>query len=130
MWNNLAVSKRNLESINDNFKFEPNEAYYHGNRLQNIKHAQLRMHCSKLNAHLHNLHVVASPGCSCGYHEEDNSHYLFQCPLFQIPRDKMLASVASILPTDVASDVNLLLYGSDTLSQVQKSPDYPDPSGN
>ena len=117
MWNNLTLSKRNFDSITNMCKFEPNDVYYFGNRLLNIKHAQLRMHCSKLNAHLFSLHVVASPGCLCGYVNEDSTHYLFNCPFFKTPREKMLASVASIVPVPTTVDTKLLLYGSDALSK-------------
>ena len=69
-------------TIENLHKVKPNELYYYGNRSTNIKHAQLRMKCSRLNAHLYNLHVVDSPGCSCGHDIEDNNHYLLICPLY------------------------------------------------
>ena len=118
MWNNLEMEKRNLNAIADLCKFEPNELFFFGNRLKNIQHAQLRMHCSKLNAHLFSLHVVDSPACSCGYNIEDSNHYLLKCPLFHTPRVKMLASVASELPMNITIDANLLLHGSKTIKQA------------
>ena len=79
------------------------------------------MNCSKLNAHLYSLHVVASPGCSCGYDMEDNSHYLLKCPLFYVPRTKMLTSIARVIPVNILIDVNMLLSGCDTLSNANNT---------
>ena len=91
IWNNLPTDKQNLESVQDSCKFEPKKLFYFGNRLLNIKHAQLRMHCSKLNTHLFKLHVVPSPACSCGCDNEDSNHYLLHCPVFHVPRVKLLS---------------------------------------
>ena len=78
---------------------------------------QLRMHCSKLNAHLFSLHIVVSPCCSCGHDKEDSVHYLLHCPLFYADCAKMLTSLSSVLPYNIAINVDLLLHGSDTLSK-------------
>ena len=75
------------------------------------------MKCSKLNAHLYSLHVVDSPGCSCGHDTEDSNHYLLICPLYQTSRNKMLKSIAAITPQTLI-DSNLLLYGSDGLTKA------------
>ena len=42
--------------------------------LSNI-HAQLRMNCSNLNAHLHSLHVIDSPACVCSHSIEDTAQF-------------------------------------------------------
>ena len=76
-WNNTPQKKRNLEYFQDKLKFTNNFPYYMGARLVNISHAQLRMNCCNLNAHLFQLHVVDSLDCSCGYNLEDVSHFLF-----------------------------------------------------
>jgi hypothetical protein len=65
LWNS---SLNKIQDVNDvNYNSEPaNTTFYEGQREVNIKHAQLRMKCSKLNAHLFALHVIDSPNCSCG----------------------------------------------------------------
>ena len=93
---------------------EPNVLFYEGSRSDNIKHAQLRMKCSKLNSHLFMLHVTDSPECLCGNNDEDANHYLLYCPLYHIQRQKMLYSLNNDLNINYV-DYKLLLYGSDTL---------------
>ena len=75
---------------------ECNPLIFEGSRLNNIKHAQLRMNCSKLNTHLFLLHVSDTTQCSCGYEMEDTEHYLLQCPLYNIPRQTMLNSITQL----------------------------------
>ena len=84
-----------------------NSSFYEGRRSNNIKHAQLRMNCSKLNAHLFLLHVSDTTGCTCGYDMEDTEHFLFQCPLYHIQRRKMMQAII----TQPNVNVQLLLYG-------------------
>ena len=52
----------------------------------NVIHAQLRMNCSNLNAHLHNLHVIDSPACVCSHSIEDTAHFFLYCPLYYTQR--------------------------------------------
>ena len=77
----------------------------------NIKHAQLRMKCSKLNYHLFLLHVTDSPACPCGFDTEDANHYLLHCPLYLVERQVMQQSVSNVINIDV----NILLFGSKDL---------------
>ena len=87
--------------------------FYHGNRQNYIKHAQLRMNCSKLNHHLYLLHVSDSPACPCGFNTEDTNHYLLQCPLFHQDRIRMYLSIGLICDLEITC--SLLLVGSDNL---------------
>ena len=57
-----------------------NPLFYYGKRETSVKVAQLRMKCSRLNAHLKELHVVDSEACTCGHNVEDTNHFLFNCP--------------------------------------------------
>ena len=84
-----------------------------GLRIQNIKHAQLRLMCSKLNAHLFMLHVKDSPSCACGFDFEDCEHYLMQCPLFLVQR-QILHTNLQVIGQDLFN-CNTLLYGSANL---------------
>jgi hypothetical protein len=109
MWNNCAPEQRTIEYAIKNMSKESHLLYYLGDRSTNVKHAQLRMQCSKLNAHLFSLHVVDSPQCTCGYNMEDNKHYLLNCPLYTLPRVKMLQSIQNIGINVL--HVDTLLYG-------------------
>ena len=111
-WNSLSDDQR-LNACNGK-KIEKKLQYYEGNRHVNIKHAQLRMECSKLNAHLFALHVIDSPHCSCGNICEDCDHYLFHCPLLIAQRQKMFISLRHIIPHQNI-DVDILLFGSGTM---------------
>ena len=51
------------------------DLYYVGLRKFNIIHAQLRMNCSNVNAHLHSLHVIDSPACVCSHRDKDTAHF-------------------------------------------------------
>ena len=75
----------------------------------NIKHAQLQMQCSKLNAHIFSFNVVDSPHTTCGHNMEDHKHYLLNCLLYTLPRLKILQSIQNIGIN--ALHVKSLLYG-------------------
>ena len=60
--------------------------FYIGIRKSNVIHAQLRMNCSNLNAHLHSLHVIDSPACVCSHSIEDTAHFFLYCPLYYTQR--------------------------------------------
>ncbi len=82
--------------------------------MENIKHAQLRLKCSKLNSHLFDLHVMDSPACLCGHNVEDSVHFLLHCQLHANSRDKMLQTINDLL-VDQNLNVNILLHGSEKL---------------
>ena len=89
LWNSLDPSLKNkplLSSIKISLsppKDPMTNRFYYGKRWPSIHHARLRIGCSKLNSHLyHNLHVIPSPNCSCGYHNEDPTHFFFSTALF------------------------------------------------
>ena len=111
LWNSLEPPNRSVEYCNKLNEYEPNKLFFEGSREVNIKHAQLRMKCSKLNYHLFLLHVAESPACSCGFDTEDANHYLLQCPLYLVERQALLQSVSNVNYIDV----NILLFGSKDL---------------
>ena len=75
-----------------------------------MKRAQLRMQCSKLNAHLFELHVIDSPECICGFELEDSYHYLLLCPLYNAARHKMFNTIGN--KTGFYNlDVDVMLFG-------------------
>ena len=122
MWNELSHELRKLTSINEFrrraiTRVELNYLYFGFSRQLNIVHAQLRMQCSNLNYHLFNLHVVDSPSCRCSYKCEDVNHYLLQCPLYAIERQKLLSVVEQIC----VANVEVLLFGSSRHSYDENS---------
>jgi len=117
LWNKLESQNRNLDYIislnTEPNKKSTNKLFYEGERLESMKHSQLRMKCSKLNSHLFELHVadIDSPGCACGYNCEDTNHFLLNCPLYYINRRKMLYDLNKII--DIQINIDILLYGCD-----------------
>ena len=112
LWNALPILDRNIDFVCEKMKFQPIEHYNYGGRKFNIVHSQMRMLCSKLNAHLFLLHVIDSPRCPCGFNKEDNNHFLLQCPLYTIPRATMLQKISNI---NVNINCKLLLFGDNSL---------------
>ena len=112
MWNAADPGERSIEHIYHSMKIKSNELYNSGKRRENINHAQLRLNCSKLNAHLFSLHVIDSPACLCGNNYEDSEHYLFRCPLHLEARQNMLQTLGNLIDVnDVTTEI--LLYGGD-----------------
>ena len=75
-------------------------------------HSQLRLKCSKLNAHLFSLHVVDSPSCLCGFNYEDSEHFLLHCPLYNESRQRMF-QVLNTLIDNQHLNIDMLLFGND-----------------
>ena len=112
-WNSLPLEARSTSHFTQEMRTKCNPLYYEGSRLNNIKHAQLRMNCSKLNAHLFSLHVHDTEQCACGHLIEDTSHYLLHCPLYGTSREKLFIEVRHM---DIGIDIDILLYGDDSHS--------------
>ena len=92
---------------------QPPSWYLVGKRKENIRHAQLRMHCSPLNEHLSQyIHVVDDQSCACGHDCENNKHFLLECPLYNTERGRMFNELRNI---DFEPSLNNLLYGNSDL---------------
>ena len=113
LWNSLPVVNRSYDYIKSLMCHNKSSLLYYGKRETSVKHAQLRMNCSKLNYHLYLLHVLDSPVCPCGHNCEDINHFLLDCPLFAQEREIMFDGFRSIC--DINISCNILLYGSDFL---------------
>lgn len=111
LWNSLDIQNRTLEYCRNIMSQTKSPLLYYGNRISSIKHAQLRMECSKLNHHLHLLHVIDSPKCDCGYECENTNHFLLECPLYYQERTHMLHNFSTIC--DLSVSCNILLFGSE-----------------
>ena len=114
LYNTCNIGNRSLEHCKNISSQSKNPLYYHGKRSNNIKHSQLRMHCSKLNHHLFTNHVLGSPTCHCGHKCENSEHFLLHCPLYHEERRAMLSDIHNLC--NVTVSCNLLLYGSDLLN--------------
>ena len=112
-WNRLDKDIRAVVSHNSfknkivTDKCSPSSLFYLGQRKFNIIHAQLRMNCSNLSAHLYSLHVVNSPGCICSHTAEDAAHYFLDCPLYYAQR----MTLRNVVTRYTQFDLNVLLYG-------------------
>ena len=112
LWNSKSPAERTIENVTASMKTKSVELFYYGERKANIIHAQLRMKCSKLNAHLFSLHVVDSPACPCGHNFEDSSHYLFDCALYLVSRQNLLERLIELIdPRDI--NLETLLNGTE-----------------
>ena len=110
LWNSLNACDRTLTYLDCLMKKPKPLLLYHSSRKSSVKHAQLRMRCSKLNFDLFSLHVIHSPACPCGHIREDSNHYLLQCPLYVQARNKMLNDIRQLCTLHISGD--LLLYGA------------------
>ena len=111
-WNSLDNTVRNMNSY-DTFKNEITTVrkcpslFYIGIRKFNVIHAQLRMNCSNLNAHLHSLHVIDNPACLCSHSIEDTTHVFLDCPRYFTQRISLYNSVSRLAEFKVET----LLFG-------------------
>ena len=119
-WNNLETSVKSaptLETFTSRLDSDLSVApkwFTTGDRRLSIIHAKMRMLCSELKDHLFShIHVVDSPACSCGYHRENNKHYLLDCPLFNNERAILLDNLEGIAFKPTVSN---LLYGNESYS--------------
>jgi hypothetical protein len=89
--------------------------YYAGSRRGQIKHARLRLKCSKLNTHLFAKNLTETELCSCGTSRETESHYLMECENYTEARDELYDDL-DMIPV-ITSD--LLIYGAENLTQKE-----------
>ena len=88
--------------------------FYIGIRKCNVIHAQLRMNCSNLNAHLHSLHVIDSPACVCSHSIEDTAHFFLCCPLYYTQR----LALQNIVSRYTDFKLETLLFGDTNIDNV------------
>ena len=61
--------------------------FYLGDRIPQILHCKLRLNMSDLQSDMFNRHISDHKNCNCGYQNENATHYLLQCPLFNESRN-------------------------------------------
>ena len=81
--------------------------YYGGNRIAQIHHTRMRLNCSTLNDFLYRCNLVDSPQCRCGAATENASHFLLDCPLYNVQRQQYLET----LDLGNMFCMSVLLYG-------------------
>ena len=116
VWNSLPDEVKYIGSLSDfkrHFSQEDKKPPVYnnsGSRKAQIYLARLRMKCSPLNKHLHRQKIVDSPMCACGNDEEDEDHYLFNCPLYNEQRQ-----LFTTVEQDIPRNVNTFLQRENTL---------------
>jgi hypothetical protein len=122
-WNFLPDSTKNCPSINVfksrlnlNIIYDKPTFVYVGSRLGQIFHARICMGCSALNSDLFRKNTVNSRRCTCGAIETP-THYLLNCPHYNIPRQRHIFSLN--LPIPLSTE--LLLVGSNKLTINQNT---------
>ncbi len=120
LWN-LLDPELKLIADHDKFRTEfmkkstiskANPLYYYGNRKIGVILARIRMRCSILKAHLHDMNIIDDRSCACGYHTEDEFHFFFICPLYSAQRIALHEKVSELC----IFNLHTLLYGRDELS--------------
>lgn len=120
MWNTLPQEHRNSGYINQSLSsYSSSDLFNYGKRETSVKLAQLRMKCSKLNAHLFSLHVMDSAACTCGFDLEDTNHYLFHCPLFTLERNILYNSFNDLDFQNLVINEEILIRGGLNLTLDQ-----------
>ena len=126
LWNGLVPQVKASDSyvtFKSCFKAKTDEfeiLYYYGDRWPAVHHARMRMGCSKLNYDLyHNLLVVESPACPCGFNQETAEHFLLHCHLWDEERLILYDAVQHVIPVaaenlfgcrDVDLDINKVVF--------------------
>ena len=136
LWNALEESLREIESqtifkaaINNQFLPVPPPSYYgHGDRFASVQHTRLRLKHDGLNRHLHQIGVLESSECACGFAQESELHYIFQCQNYQVQREQFANSLQAclgpawnfaILLNNPQTLLKLTLCGSEELTEAQ-----------
>lgn len=115
LWNNLSPAVQATETLQV-FKHQissmylpqkPPSYYGQGKRFYSIIHTRLRLRHNTLNSHLHRIGVKESPHCECGNPDENELHFMLQCPLYALARTRLTETVSALLHP--AINFNLLL---------------------
>ena len=108
-WNGINIHTRDSESVSI-FKnkvksmFQTSNApkfYYTSiDRRISIHHTRLRLNMSSLNSQLHRVGCSETVESLCG-DIETPQHYIFKCPLYFAPRNKLLKAIRDIIAPGV-----------------------------
>ena len=111
--NSLQQFKKRIKPNVNNQTGANNSFKYIGPRKYNTLLCQLRNNASNLNSDLFNDHLLDSSVCRCRYENENAQHYLFECPLYTVSRNRLIENIAQIGTYLDHDHLNLetLLYG-------------------
>ena len=103
LWNELGQDTRNSSSvlefknkIKSQVTDKPTNYTIPRERANEISLTRIKHNCISLNANLNRVNIVPSALCSCGTANETALHYFFDCNLFIIPRNRLLASLPAV----------------------------------
>lgn len=112
LWNELDLETRNSPTLIE-FKHriktvngKPPNYSVARDRANEIAFTRIKHNCSSLKADLFRVNIAPSALCNCGPVNETAEHYFFDCPLYEIARNRLLTSI-DVDPITI----NTLLYG-------------------
>ena len=117
LWNDLDITTRNSSSLLEfknrikQISEKPLNYKVARDRASKIALTRIKHTCSSLKADLFRVNIVPSALCSCGPTNETAEHYFFRCPLYDIHRNRLLASIPVVPVT-----LNTLLHGHEYLT--------------
>ena len=116
LWNSLPPNVQELHELSEFkkaicVKCDKNPLYLVGSRKLQITHAQIRMNCSLLAAHLYGLHVKDSPNCHICNVKEDSKHYFLECKIFLRQREVLKNTLNPLN----SFNMTCILYGNSNL---------------
>jgi hypothetical protein len=121
-WNLLPTTVKESKSINTlkrtlaKTKDRPPPLYYLGKRHLTAHHSRLRIGCSALRFDLYDqLKVITDPTCACKGGIENAIHFFYDCPLYNIQREKLMGKLYTIATFNIGT----LLYGDKKLTDEQ-----------
>ena len=124
-WNDLDITTRNSFSLsefkhrNKQISEKPLNYKVARDRASEIAFTRIKHTCSSLKADLFKINIVPSALCSCGPINETAEHYFFHCPLYDLHRNRLSASIPVVPVT-----LNTLLHGHEYLTNETKEAIY------
>lgn len=118
LWNELDLCIRSIPSTSQfkssvrNLPPKPLNYLSAGERKFNIILTRLRHRSSSLKSDLFNINIIDNRNCSCGAEVENAEHYFFECPLYDVERDRLFRS----LPQNYNITFDFIVNGCATLS--------------
>ena len=92
-------------------------------RFASILYTKIQYSCSALMDHLYRYRIVDSPMCACHLANESTFHFFWDCPLYDVPRARLIHELTTLAVYDLT--VNSLLncarrYPAPLVMSIQK----------
>ena len=109
-WNSLSVEARSATNLRFfKMKIRPlpvnTSSVLQNPRYPSIIYTRIRNNCSALNAHLYHANLIASPMCDCNTGPENTFHFLYNCPIFDTERERLMLELDSLGLVDLSIPV-------------------------